>query len=81
MQIRGIILDFNGVLIAAERYLIPGPDTNALIEADISFESWPTVSGSQGPLPDRWWIMPKGLLLAYFEWYKKKPEAREEALP
>ena len=24
-----------------------------------------------GGLPDMWWMMPKGLLLAWFKWYEK----------
>lgn len=68
-------IDFAGVLLLAERNLLWGPDTQRLAEADISFDSWPLVWARQGQLPDLWWLMPKGLLLAYFKWCKQRGAA------
>ena len=59
-------MSYGGVLIMAKRYLLPGPDTYALRDMNIDWGSWATKEHSQGPLPDLWWIMPKGLLLNYF---------------
>ena len=73
-------INFQGLLIFAVRYLFEGLDTRRVMKAAVDFSDWPLTETVQdgdgrfvvhGGLPDAWWMMPKGLLLAWFKWYEK----------
>lgn len=59
----------NGILILAKRYLQPGPDTDTVKAMDIDWDTWPMTSKG---LPDKWWLMPKGLIMNYFGWKSRR---------
>ena len=62
------MLDYNAVLILAVRYLQPGPDTDAVKDANINWDKWPMQQVVGGTLPEHWPVLGKGILLNYFKW-------------
>lgn len=68
-------VSFNGALIWAVRYLQAGTDTIKVMNSGVGFANWPK-DEFDPTLPDSWWMMPKGLLLAYFKWYEKEKDLK-----
>ena len=74
----GFEMSYNAVVICAHRYLLDGPDTLEVAQADIDWSTWPSDGGGKltpdqkATLPEHYAVMEKGFLLNFLKWSGKK---------
>jgi len=74
----GFKMSYNAVVICAYRYLLDGPDTLEVAQADIDWSTWPSDGGGKlapdqkDTLPEHYAVMEKGFLLNFLRWSGKK---------